>query len=378
MGRQRVHVLSWGLEEIGSRPLGLARVMVGVAALIRSYLAWRVLTQLTDPDVIQVPFVDWLPAPGMPMVVGIVVVWIGAAVAFILGWKVPVSGPILSGVILLTLFTDQQLYGNHLYLMSWLVLLLTVADAGAGINYRRVDRVVVQWPAVLVMAQASIVYGFSAVTKFNDSFLSGEVLASTLGAGLLPFPEALRTPVLLSVVAATAVFVELFIAFFLWSPRFRPAAFALGFGLHLSITLLMEGTLELVVFSLQMLALYPLFLPKEKLRLIWDDDCGSCRDWVRRLGRLDLLHEVEPVGKRDPQNPVPSDQVEHAMHAVDGPSIVSGFNAVTRTLERLVPTLWFAPFLRLPGLRYLGERWYRWQARRRSCPAAFRSPTTSS
>jgi hypothetical protein len=51
------------------------------------------------------------------------------------------------------------------------------------------------------MAQLSIVYGFSALTKINEGFLSGVVLARTLGQGLVGFPESLRTPTFLSLVA---------------------------------------------------------------------------------------------------------------------------------------------------------------------------------
>ena len=361
-------MLTWLFAEVNPRPLGLARVIVGAAALIRSVVAWQVLFRLAEPGVMHAPYFDWIPSPSVPLAIVVIVVWVVSSVLFMVGWKVPVSGTLLFSSIVVTLALDQQAYGNHVYLMAWVVLLLTLAGAGSGMNIGRTDRLVVRWPVLLVMAQLSIVYGFSALTKLNASFLSGRVLAGTLGTGLVPFPEGLKTPAFLSIMATVAVIVELFIAVFIWRPGFRPAAFVFGLGLHAAITLSMFGTLQLLVFSLLMLSIYPLFLPSERLSVAWDDDCGSCRDWIRRFGRLDVLRLLDPVAKTDPRNPVPAELVEESMYLVSESDTYSGFRAVTGILEHVVPTLWIAPVLRLPGVRGLGERWYRWQARRRSCP----------
>lgn len=367
MGGRCPPVLTALTADIDPRPLGLARIIIGVAALIRAFVAWRVLYRLTDPDVLKAPYADWLPEPGLPLVGVVTAIWAISAISFTLGWRVSITGPLLLASIVMTLSLDQQTYSNHLYLLAWLVLLLTMASAGSGINIRHVDTPVVRWPVLLLMIQLSVVYGFSALTKLNESFLSGSVLASALGFGLLPFPDSLRTRLFLSVVSAVVVFVELFIALFIWRVRFRPAAFVLGLGLHVSITLLMSGTLELLVFSLEILALYPLFLSRDRLVVVWDDQCGWCRNWIALFNRLDVLRVLRTVGKTDPASPVPPAEVETAMHLVHLGETSSGFRAVTLTLEHLVPTLWLAPVLRLPGLRTIGDAWYRSQARRRSC-----------
>lgn len=357
---------------ISPRALGLARIVIGTAALIRSYVTWRVLHRLTDPEVMHAPYLDWMPEPSTPIVAGIMLAWVVSAILFTLGWRVPLTGSVLLVSIVATLALDQQTYGNHLYLMAWLVLLLTVADAGAGINIHRDDRPVVRWPVLLIMLQLTFVYGFAALTKLNESFFSGAVLAGTLGHGLLAFPDVLRNPQFLSPLAAMAVLAELYLAVFIWHPRFRPAAFVIGLALHTAITLLMSGTLQLLVFSLEMLALYPLFLSREKLVVIWDDACTNCRKWVQWFQRIDVLHSLEPIGKSDPDNPVPANEVEQSMHLVHHRDMSTGFRAVVLTLEHLVPTLWAAPVLRLPLVRSLGEHWYRWHARKRSCPVGVR------
>lgn len=360
-------MLSGLFDTIGSRPLGLARVIIGVAAIIRAFISLPELLQLTDEVTMRAPYLQWTPEPTLPLVITVITIWVVAGILFTLGWKVPLIGPVLLLTVVFVISLDEQIYANHLYLLAWLVLLLTLAGAGSGLTVTRSDEPVIRWPVLLLMAQLSIVYGFSALTKLNESFLSGRVLAGTLGSGLVGFPEALRTPRFLSLVATAAVIAELFIAVFIWRKRFRPAAFILGLGLHLSIVLLMAGTAKLLVFALEMLALYPLFLSKDRLVLIWDDSCGYCRDWVRRFQRLDTLRLLEPIGASDPRNPVDATDVARAMHLIHDGETTRGFKAVSRTLENLVPTLWVAPLLRLPGVTHLGGLWYRRQALRRSC-----------
>lgn len=354
-------------SRIPSRALGLARILVGFAAVIKAGQIWFLLMTLAEPATLLTPWFDWLPSSSPALAGALVVVWIAAALLFSIGWHVPVSGTTLLLTVAATVSLDQQLYGNHVYLLVWLVLLMLVADAGAGLTVGNRDRRVVRWPVLLIMFQLSLVYGFSALSKLNEDFLSGLVLAGVLRGGIIPFPDSLRTPSFLSVIAALAVMTELFIALFIWRARLRPAVFIVGLGFHVSLILLMAPTVELVVFALQMLALYPLFLGTDKLILVWDDECESCADWVARFRRIDLLHSLLPVGKREAGHDVPKEEVEKSLQLIHAGTTVSGFRAVTWTLEHLVPTLWVAPILRFPGVKTLGERWYRWQAARRSC-----------
>ena len=252
-------MLSGLVDPVGSRPLGVTRIVIGVAAGIRSLVALPVLLRLAEPGVIQAPVLTWMPAPSREMAFVLVGVWLTSAIMLAVGWRVPASGPVLLACLIFMLVLDLQTYSNHLYLMAWLVLLLIVADAGSGLSLGRRSSPVPYWPIGLIMIQVSVVYGFSAITKLNDEFLTGRVLAGVLRGGVISFPETLRAPRFLGAVAVAAVMVEAFIALALWSRRFRTVAFILGFGLHASITLLMADTLELLVFSLLMMSTYPLF-----------------------------------------------------------------------------------------------------------------------
>ena len=328
-------MLTWLTDTIDPRPLGLARIVVGIAAVVRGLVSWPLLTKLADDEILRAPYLDWIPQPSLAFAVGIVAVWLCAAILFTLGYRVGITGIFLLSAILLTLALDQQTYSNHLYLMAWLVGLMTLADAGAGVSVSRANRAVVRWPVLLLMMQASIVYGFSGLTKINSDFVSGRVLAASVRGGLVEFPAALRTPEFLSALALVVIAVELFLAIFLWRALLRPAAFLLGLGLHISITVLMTNTIELLVFSLEMLALYPLFL-EGRLRVSVDPQSR----WPDRIRSYDLLRIVDI----EPQTGARELTVSH--HGI----MSRGAAAHTRILEHLVPWLWVAPMLRLPGV----------------------------
>lgn len=335
-------MLTWLTESIDSRPLGLARIAVGLAAVIRVFVAVPVVFKLTRDDIIQIPYVEWTPAPTVALVVVILCVWLVSAVLFTIGWRTPISGTALALAIISVLALDQQAYSNHLYLMVWLTVLLTLAQAGAGLAVGGRRATVVRWPVVLIMVQLSIVYGFSGLSKINDGFLSGGVLAGSLSGGVLPFPEGLINPRFLSVLAFLVIVVEVAIALLIWVARYRPWIFLLGFGLHASIALFMSATGELVVFSVQMLGLYPLFLTAERLEVEWSEDCDRCFAFMRRADRLDVLGVVGATR-------TPGQDMTLTHHG----RVSHGAAARIRILEHLVPWLWVAPMLRLPGLRRL-------------------------
>ena len=222
------------------------------------------LSRLLNPIIVQLPYFEFiprLPVSALPLFTGL---WVIASTAFLLGWKTRVAGAIVTCLSAYTLLLDQQLYSNHFYLFFVIVLLLTVADSGAtlsldsSLNSRET---VPGWPALLLMIQVSIVYGFSALAKLTPQFLSGDVLSQTLKRqGLFAFPQAWRSPGFLSALAVSAILLELFIAAGLWNKRLRWFAVIAGVTLHAFIlTTLDSSRLSLGVFALEMFALYPLF-----------------------------------------------------------------------------------------------------------------------
>jgi len=231
------------------------------------------LSRLLNPIIVQLPYFEWLPrlpVSALPVFIG---AWVIASAAFLLGWKTRVAGAIITWLSGYTLLFDQQLYSNHLYLFFLIVLLLTVADSGAALSLDSLLKgsrdTVAGWPALLLMVQVSVVYGFSAMAKLTPQYLSGDVLSQTLKRqGWLVFPFSWRSAQVLSVLAVSAIVLELFIAFGLWNKRLRWFAVVGGVALHAFIlTTLDSSRLSLGVFALEMFALYPLFFDVLRCRL---------------------------------------------------------------------------------------------------------------
>lgn len=256
---------------VDARPLAVARMGVGAAALLKGVDLWGLLHELADPTRLRVPW--WgLPVPPQELVPVLVLAWMAVSLGLCLGRWTRTSGALLAAGVALLLGLDRQLYGNHLYLLGLLCGLLAVADAGAvwSLDARRTEsprrRLVPAWPVTLLQVQLSVVYGFAALAKLNAHYLSGGLLAGFLQGGLVSFPDVWRVPAVMAPLAVASVTVEAGLALALWSPRWRRPAAVGGVVFHLAILLTMQPALQLAVFGLEMVALYPLFLhdPVEK------------------------------------------------------------------------------------------------------------------
>lgn len=105
--------------------------------------------------------------------------------------------------------------------------------------------------------------------------------------------------------------------------------------------------------------------------LVYDGDCGFCRDWVRRLSRWDRADAIRKVPARDRGQvaglPHLSDaSLARAMHFVTPEGAVYlGARALPPLLPYLPGGILLAPLLRIPGAQPLADRIYRWIADRR-------------
>ncbi|HEX2180399.1 MAG TPA: HTTM domain-containing protein [Actinomycetota bacterium] len=243
-----------------SRPIGVARALVGSAGLLGAVEVAGEIRNLSNPNLLRLPRFDGLSAPPPSGANLLLAVWILLAAAFALGWHTRVAGTLFAVLIGYTLALDQQLYSNHLYLMSLLVVLLTLGDAGAAwsLDARRKGArpSVPGWPALLMRFQVSVVYGFAMLSKLTPAYLSGLVLATNLR---LPGLQSVPPPVF-AMVAILSVLTEAFLAMGLWSSRYRPVAVVVGLGFHLTILLTMRILPDLLTFALLMSAGYIAFL----------------------------------------------------------------------------------------------------------------------
>jgi len=110
----------------------------------------------------------------------------------------------------------------------------------------------------------------------------------------------------------------------------------------------------------------------ERATLIYDGECGFCRDAVALVARWDRAHRVAFVPFQDEKAvaafglPLPA--LAAAMHLIlpDG-RVFAGADAAAAVLPLLAGKRWLARVFALPGILPLARRGYAWIARRRRC-----------
>ena len=258
------HLFALVTARAPSGPVAIARMILGTVVLAHAPETWRVLRRLVEPAVLRLPMWSFVPEPTLPTVTALAVLWVVAAASFALGYRTRVSGSVLAVVLAIVLGLDEQTYSNHLYLMTIVVGLLTLADCGAArsLDARRtgVRPDVPGWPVALLKAQLTIVYGFAALAKLNAVYLSGRALARVVPWREIASLFGMRAAVYIVIAASiAAVVTETLLAVWFWSPRWRVPAVALGVLLHAGIVALMPGKVPLAIFAGVMFSLYPLF-----------------------------------------------------------------------------------------------------------------------
>lgn len=241
-----------------SGPVGLVRLAVGLGVLIKLLDLAPKLFRATEPQVLLLPYFAGLPRPTPTGVLLLLAVWTISALLFLAGWGGRGPGVVLTGVLATVLALDQQLYSNHLYLLTLLVALLTLAGAGRAYSldarHGHGSATVPGWPVTLLRWQLTLLYLFAALSKVNPAFLSGAVLVEQL-------PRFAAYPDLLRVASWLGLALEGWLAFGLWWPRTRQVTLGLGVLFHLTVLIFMVPKPELLVFGLVSLGLYRLFFP---------------------------------------------------------------------------------------------------------------------
>ena len=234
------------------------------------------------PQIVDMPYVAWYPRISVAILPFFIGLWLCMALAFALGLGTRVCGVILTLSMAYTLFFDQQLYSNHLYLGTLVVLLLTIAESGARFSFdaRRSggQDLILEWPILLLKIQISIVYFYAALLKINPQYLSGVMLSS-----FWPFSQLAALPggwaAVLPIAAVASILTELFLAIALWVPRLRWLALVVGIGFHMLI--IWTGgaqpgvpDIAFAIFALVTVAPYALFFDFPTRRVAMESHSG--------------------------------------------------------------------------------------------------------
>lgn len=253
-------------RRVDPRPLAVARIIAGLNALILSVEALAKLWLIVQPDVLRLPYIPGIPQMPKGLLFPFMAFWAVQAVAFMIGWNTRISGFILATLMGYSFLFDQQVYSNHLYLLTLLVILLSITDSGAAYSVdargAKPRENPIGWPVTLMKLQLTIVYGFAALSKINAEYLSGSMIESSLRVGgPLAIPETWHGTWIMGTIAVASILTEIFLALAFWSPRWRTSAVVIGIGFHITILLTMHTAefLGLLGFALCMFVVYPLF-----------------------------------------------------------------------------------------------------------------------
>jgi predicted DCC family thiol-disulfide oxidoreductase YuxK len=283
--------------------------------------------------------------------------WLAASVALAAG----LCGRVAAGLLVLlgAYVVFGPWYKNHLYLLWLALILMAASDTERYYAVRPGKGDGASWQLFLLQFQFSVVYVFAAIAKLTPEFLGGEALQTFFERSVLS-----DLPGLLAISAGLAVLVvaiELIIGLGVWLPALRPRVLALMLPLHAGMTLAAYQPIDvfgIVVFAMLMMTLAASFVDVREHVVIFDGDCSFCRRWIAAFRRLDAFGALSFQ---------PATELEAMRLSAPNGKAHSGFDAVAGVLAVLPGGYLVAPYLRLPGVRNLGHRAYRYVAAHRSC-----------
>jgi hypothetical protein len=199
-----------------------------------------------------------------------------AAISLTLGWHSR-SSALLVWILFLSFLrrNPMVLYAGD-QVMTNTALILAISGCGAALSLdqrRRNGRFWsaeerARWPIRLMQVQLSLIYFFSAQTKFiGEAWNDGTAVSYPWRVyhdwAILPVPQWLaENPFLVNVTTWSAMAIELALAILVWNRRCRPWVLAAGVVLHTSIWL----SMSVMFFGLAMFVLYLAWVPWETVR----------------------------------------------------------------------------------------------------------------
>lgn len=237
---------------IDARALGGARILVAMASVPYALEWFAPLQRVTSGEVLTVPIIATPPAwIALPLVVIAVI----AGFTLLFGFAARASAAVVATVSAIVLLSDQQLYSNHMVLLTLMAALLSASDCGHALTLRnyRTTLPVPYWPAFLIRVLVSSLYAWTAVAKLTPDYLLGAVFATFIRDDVM-LPAGW-----LIVLAAVSIGAELALAVALWFARLGFVAIAAGVALHLGMVVLLSDPAPLIPFAWLMFAGYLTF-----------------------------------------------------------------------------------------------------------------------
>lgn len=253
--------LAWITSYVDPRPIGIARILVGIAVFGKLLIVAPNLVSVLSGEYVRQSYPVQVPIVyDDQFAYAVCMLWLVSSVLFLLGYLTRFAGTALALAMVYVMLIDQQLYSNHHYLMVLVVTLLTLGNCGARYSVDSwrsggLTTAVPGWPQTLLKLQLTSVYGFAAITKINSDFLSGVIFEGWVNPSAI---ELMREYGNLTIFAIAAIGFELFLAVAFWSRTVRWVALPLGIGFHMTLVWVMGASVsfDFIVFAIVMCAMY--------------------------------------------------------------------------------------------------------------------------
>ncbi|WP_411373886.1 HTTM domain-containing protein [Arthrobacter sp. MPF02] len=241
--------------KVDPRPLAAARIITGLVAVGFTFEWGRTLLRASSGNFLTMPVVTGWPPVDPTFTYALVALSLTASLAMAVGFSGRIPAIIVACTTGTVLLSDQQTYSNHLVLLFLMTTWISLSGAHRvwRLPFTRRRDLVPYWPAFLIKVLISSLYAWTAVSKINPQYLSGEVIGTYLQ------PWVPISDHLLPVTAALSILAEAFLSVALWLARLRKLAFLVGAGLHLGIVICLESSAPLVGFGASMLSGYIIF-----------------------------------------------------------------------------------------------------------------------
>lgn len=209
----------------------------------------------------------------------VVIAWVVlllSAVSLTLGWHSRLSALLVWILFLSFLRRNPLIFNAGDHVMTNTALILAISGCGAALSLdqrRRHGRFWsaeerLRWPIRLMQVQLSLIYFFTAQTKFigeawNDGSAASYPWRMYHDWAILPAPLwVAENPFLVNVATWGTMAIELSLAILVWNRRCRYWVLAAGVVMHILIWL----NLAVVFFGLAMFVLYLAWVPWETVR----------------------------------------------------------------------------------------------------------------
>ena len=345
-------------EKTQPEPVGLARIGLGLAAVMIALVTHRDILSLLEPGTLHFQVFDWLQLPNKISLYFLTAFSLTVSILFTIGAFTRFAGFSIVLLILYRHLLDWGLYQNYTVMLALFVLCMSMGNPGSAISVRALRHpsvLVPLWPQTLIKFQISVIYFYTALSKCNPLFFEGRVFRKNL-TWLAPLDH----PALWTACAIATIVLEFAFVVGLWLPATRAWMIALGTVFHVGIVFSFGFISSYMGFTIEFISIYLLYLqPKPgSLRVVWDEHCSFCRRWVNAFSFLDWFGVLKLEGSSDAG-------VE--ILAFSGNQKLGGFRAIREILSVLPVTLYFEPWLRIWPLPWFGDKVYKYVAARRHC-----------